>query len=36
MAMYTCTGYLEEVVLLEFFEDTSFDLDELIGHEKSE
>jgi hypothetical protein len=32
----TCTCYLEKVVLLEFFEDTSFNFDKLIGHEKSE
>jgi hypothetical protein len=29
----TCTGYLEQVILLKLFEHAAFDLYELIGHE---
>ena len=32
----TCTSYLEQVVFLEFLEDTALDLNKLIRDQKSE
>jgi len=32
----TSAGYLKEIILLEFLENTPFNLNELIRHQKSE
>jgi hypothetical protein len=32
----TSAGYLKEIIFLEFLENTSFNFNKLVGHQKSE